>query len=84
MLKTFFRCAGFLILIGGSLYAISPRFWIGDNADDARRDAERRRRQQEDIRRDEERRRIRQEEEAKQQRRLNPDSLLSCSLRVNF
>ena len=71
MIRFGFRCACLLVLIGGSLYALSPRFL--DNAADARRDAERRRQQQENVRRQENQRRIRQEEERNQERRLNPD-----------
>jgi hypothetical protein len=73
------RGLGLLLLIGGSLFLTSPRFWIADNASDARRDAERQRQQQANIRRDEERRRIRQEEEEKQNRRLNPGHQLCTS-----
>ena len=79
MKQHLYRSIGLLILIGGSFYALSPRLMFCDNAADARRDADRRRRQQEDIRRDEERRRIRQEEESTQERRLTPDFILASS-----
>lgn len=79
MMKTLIRNVCLLVLIGGSLNALSPRLWFGDTAADSRRDAERHRQQQEDIRRDEDRRRIRQEEESRQDRRLNPGLLLTNS-----
>jgi hypothetical protein len=73
MIQNLFRSAGLLVLIGGSLYALSPRLWLCDNAADARRDAERHRQQQEEIRRQDQRKRNRQEDESSQDRRLNPD-----------
>ena len=69
-----FRWACLLVLMGGSLCALSPR--IMDNAADARRDADRRRRQQENVKREENQRRIRQEEEKRQEQRLHPDRQL--------
>lgn len=75
MIKIVVRSICLFLLIGSSVYALSPR--LGDSASDARRDAERQRRRQEDIRREEEQRQIRKEEEAKQRQRLHPPMLVS-------
>ena len=73
MIHNLIRSAGLLVLIGGSLYGLSPRLWLCDNAADARRDAERHRRQQEEVRRQDQKKRIQQEEQASQEKRLNPN-----------
>ena len=57
MIHNLIRSAGLLVLIGGSLYGLSPRLWLCDNAADARRDAERHRRQQEEVRRQDQKKR---------------------------
>ena len=80
MKKTLLHITFLLVLLGGTISALSPQLQYGDTASDARRDADRRRRQQEANRKDEERRRIRSEEQKNQEQRLNPDRIFITSL----